>query len=296
MRLSDNLTWAHSPAQKQRHFLLLSTLHLCQQATWLTPFTFKLCFPFKMALSDPVWMDPSWYNSQACGGAQVHGLEHPQILNEHNIVLHGSYLPFSSLVSWGKSTAVCLRGYSCKALVLLVSHSPGEGSWHEGLEVQRDWASRAENHTAIEKVPGSLSYFSVSFLSTIYIMTFLRAHFPQLHFTIALVKEWWLQSDFLDWLSSGSVEVQQPPYLRWPLQHWDIMSFHLKEGEKDKMQVELQSSSWWPQKPRLFLQAEAGKAPEIRRSLLHPQALLQSWGFTAFSILKESCWGFFFCA
>lgn len=61
--------------------------------------------------------------------------------------------------------------------------------------------------------------------SLLYIMTLLRAHFPPLQPLPALhqplVKLWWLQSHFLDWLSLGSVEVQQPPHLHLPVWHWD---------------------------------------------------------------------------
>lgn len=106
---------------------------------------------------------------------------------------------------------------SCTALVKAHGRT---ASWCKG-----DWASGAENHTAIEKIPSLLGYFSVPFLSAIYndicqstfppVITLETLHQP-------LVRLWWLQTHFLDWLSSGSVEVQQPPHLHLPLQHWDI--------------------------------------------------------------------------
>lgn len=117
-----------------------------------------------------------------------------------------------------------LRGFSCEALVLLVLHSPGEAHGRGALWCKGDWASGAENHTAVEKIPGSLGYFSVPFLSAIYNDTG-QSTFPPLQPLPALhqplVKLWWLQSHFLDWLSLGSVEVQQPPHLHLPVWHWD---------------------------------------------------------------------------
>lgn len=88
---------APSSAQKQRHFLLLRALHLCQRATWLTLFTFKACFPFKRSLADLVCMDPTCCDGQSCGGAQAHVLEDPQILAVHKTGLRWTCFPFFSL-------------------------------------------------------------------------------------------------------------------------------------------------------------------------------------------------------
>lgn len=61
-----------------------------------------------------------------------------------------------------------LRGFSCEALMLFVLHSPGEAHGRRASWCKGNWARRAENHTTVEKIPGSLGYFSVPFLSAIY--------------------------------------------------------------------------------------------------------------------------------
>lgn len=123
-----------------------------------------------------------------------------------------------------------LWGYCSKALVFLVSQPAlvkahgRRASWCKGI-------GQAGLKTTLQLKSLVTSLFPSSLL---YIMTFLRAHFPQLQPLLALhqpwVKLWWLQSHFLGWLSSGSAEMQQPPHLHLPL--WDCFELSPEGGRK----------------------------------------------------------------
>lgn len=110
-----------------------------------------------------------------------------------------------------------------------------------------DWASRAENRTAIEKTPGLLGYFSAPFLSATY-NDVSQSTFPPVTTSAGIA------------LGLGEAVVAAKPFPGLPefrlcggaaatpsspatlaLRHY--MSFHLTQGEKDTIQAELWSSS-----------------------------------------------------